>query len=208
MTITWHGQTCFKIVSPKGKDGATTILIDTFKKEIGLKSPKNDADVLLLTEADSLPEDGESFLINGPGEYDVKGVSIFGIDSEGAKGKSKNVIYTVEIEDIRVCHLGKLSQKELTTEQLESIGNVDILMVPVGGGESIESKEALKVMEQIEPKVVIPMYYKVAGLKENLEDVSGFLKSLGIKELAPVDKLTIKAKELSAEEAKIVVLNN
>jgi L-ascorbate metabolism protein UlaG (beta-lactamase superfamily) len=104
--------------------------------------------------------------------------------------------------------LGKLSQKELTTEQLEEIGDVDILMVPVGGGESIVSKDALKIMEQIEPKLVIPMYYKVSGLKEKLEDVSDFLKSLGIKALPAIDKLVIKKKELSEEEAKIIVLNN
>lgn len=207
MIITWHGQTCFKIVSQKSKEGPTTTLIDLFDKEIGIKPPKNDADILMLTSSGEEPEESSAFVVNSPGEYDIKGIAISGISSGGKNGPTKNIIYTFISEDIKVCHLGKLSQAELSTEQLEEIGETDILMIPIGGGDSLETKVALKIVEQIEPKIVIPMYFKIAGLKEKLEDVSEFLKSLGIKSLPGIDKLSIKKKDLSEEEAKIIVLN-
>lgn len=201
MIITWHGLTCFKIVSSRGKDGGMTAIIDLFGKEKGIRPPKNDGQVLLMTSGEKPDDIGESFLINGAGEYDVKGMYIWGIDSD-----DKNIIYTIETEDIRICHLGRINQKELTTAQLEEIGDVDILLLPIGGNGSIESKEALKIMEQIEPKITIPMNYDIPNLKDKLEDLSPFLKSLGLKSLPPVEKLSVKKKDLPSEEAKIVVM--
>jgi len=122
------------------------------------------------------------------------------------KEENENTIYTIEAEDLKFCHLGKLAQKELTEEQLEEIGDIDILMIPIGGADTISAKEALRIMGQIEPKITIPMHYALPKLKIKLDGLDKFLKSLGIKSVTPESKLSIKQKDISAEEAKIVVL--
>ena len=201
MNIFWHGQTCFKITYQKGKDGLVNILIDPFDKETGLKPPKTNVDILINGSSN----ESETFLVDGPGEYDVKGAYIHGLAVPDKKDKG-SVVYTIDVEGVRICHLGLLNQTEFSPGQLEEIGDVDILLVPVGGGEAIDSKGAIKVMSQIEPKIIIPMYYKVKGLKPKLEDVGAFLKALGIKSLPAVAKLSIKKKDITQDEAKIIVL--
>src|SRR5688572_17441696 len=126
--ITWAGQACFQISVSQSKDNQANIVIDPFG-EIGLKMPNFDADILLVTHDhpdhnNTKAVKGEPFLIDGPGEYEIKGIFVQGIDSyhdEGqGKERGKNTIYTIEAEDMRFCHLGDLGQKELTDEQLES----------------------------------------------------------------------------------------
>lgn len=210
MQIFWKGQSCFQLITPSVK-----IIIDPFSEETGLRLPKLEADILLTTHSHEDHNNvkavgGMPFLIQGPGEYEVKGVYIKGIPSfhDGKEGEERggNTIYIIEVEDLKICHLGDLGQKELTEEQVEGIGEIDVLMIPVGGVYTISSKEALKVMSQIEPKVTIPMHYALPKLKSKLEGVDNFLKILGIKSVAPEEKLIIKKKDMSGEEAKVVVL--
>src|SRR3989344_166471 len=128
-------------------------------------------------------------------------------DNKEGKQRRVNTIYTIEAEDMRFCHLGDLGQKELTDEQLESIGHVDILMIPVGGEYTISASEAAKVIGQIEPKIVIPMHYELPKLKVALDGVDKFLKVMGKNAVVAQDKLTIKASALPKEsEMEIVVL--
>ncbi len=215
MNISWYGQTCFRIITQKGKDGQVNILIDPPQKESGLRSPKLEADILLFTNPDDerIKESSwskESFLITGPGEYEIKGVYIEGISSlrlvsHGLTAQN-DTIYTIETEGIKICHLGKLAQGDLTSNQLEKIGEVDILMIPIGGAETIDAKAAVKIMAQIEPRITIPMYYRFPKLKIKLDTIDKFLKFLGIKKLEPLPKLSIKKKDILLEEAKIIVL--
>lgn len=215
MNIIWKGQSCFQIFTNQGKNNLVSIAIDPFSNDIGLRVPKLQADILLITHDhhdhnNIKAVSGQPFIINGPGEYDIKEVFIQGFpafhdDSQGAK-KGKITIYTIEAEEIRLCHLGDFGQKELSSDQLEEIGEVDILMIPVGGTYTIDAKEAIKIMSQIEPKITIPIHYKVPKLKVKLDGVDKFLKALGIKSLEPLPKLSIKRKDISQEEAKIIVL--
>jgi L-ascorbate metabolism protein UlaG (beta-lactamase superfamily) len=150
-------------------------------------------------------------LIEGPGEYEVKGVFIQGIPSshDDAEGKEKgqNTIYVFEAEDLRFCHLGDLGQKQLTDEQLEKIDKVDVLMIPVGGEYTIDSTGAQKIIAQIEPKIIIPMHYALPKLKIKLDDVAKFLKTMGKNSVVPQDKLIVKDSTLPKEGAmEIVVL--
>lgn len=213
MNIVWYGQTCFKITVQKGKNGLVNLLIDPFEKEVGLKPPKSEADIILLTSPKSAPKTPfpkESFLISGPGEYDIKGIYIEGIaEANNLKGEKepRNTIYTIESEEIKICHLGALRQKELNSQQLERIGDIDILMLPVGGGASLDASEAVKIMSQIEPRITLPAYYKLPNLKEKLESPEKFLKSLGIKSIEPLPKLSLKQKDISKEEAKVILLS-
>lgn len=215
MQIIWKGQSCFQITSSEGKNNHVNIVIDPFDETIGLRLPKLEADILLVTHQhhdhnNVKAVSGNPFLIQGPGEYEIKEVYIEGLssfhDDSSGKEKGLNTIYTIEAEDIRICHLGDLGQKELTSEQLEKIGEIDILMIPVGGVYTIGVKEAVRIMSQIEPNIIIPMHYQIPKLKLKLDGVDKFLKTMGIKSISPLPKLSIKKKDILSEEAKVVIL--
>lgn len=220
MQINWYGQSCFQIAAARNKGEQTSIVIDPFSEEIGLRLPKLEADVLLVTHShydhnNVKAVSGSPFLIDGPGEYEIKKIFVQGIpawhDSEQGQERGQNTIYTIEAEDLRLCHLGDLGQKELTEEQMEAIGDIDILIIPVGGVYTISAKEALKIMSQIEPRITIPMHYQIPKLNlldgGKLDGLDKFLKTMGLKSISPQDKLSIKKKDILPEEAKIIVLN-
>ncbi len=218
MHIIWHGQSFFQIQTSLSKGEQTTLAIDPFDESTGLKVPSVQADILLITHdhADHNNKKaikGTPFLVDGPGEYEVKEIFIQGIssfhDEEEGKKKGPNTIYTIEAEEMRMCHLGDFGQKELTEDQLEQIGDIDILMIPVGGEFTIDAKGATHVISQIEPKIVIPMHYAVPKLNPpaggKLDEVDKFLKEIGKKSVVPQPKLLIKKKDLPLE-TQVVVL--
>jgi len=217
MHILWYGQSCFQIIitrNNRNKGEQLSIVIDPFDEATGLKVPSLSADVLLISHSHHDHDNkkvvrGNPFLIEEPGEYEIKGVFVQGItsfhDDKGGKERGSNTIYSIEAEGVRLCHLGDFGQKELTSEQLEEIGDVDVLMMPVGGVYTISAKEAAKIVSQIEPLLVIPMHYHIPGLKIKLDGVDKFLKEMGRKSVEPQPKLLIKKKDLP-EETKIVVL--
>lgn len=215
MNILWKGQACFQITAQPSKNSQVRFVIDPYSEEIGLKLPKMEADIVLVSHShydhnNVKAISGSPFIISGPGEYEVKDILVQGIHSwhdekQGAE-RGPNTIYTIEAEEMRLCHLGDFGQKELSPEQLEKIGQVDILMIPVGGVYTIDVKGALKAMSQIEPKVTLPMHYALPKLKIKLEGPDKFLKAVGVKSLSPESKLSIKKKDLLQDEAKIVLL--
>ena len=214
MHIIWHGQSFFQIQTSLNKGEQTTLAIDPFDESTGLKPPSFQADVLLITHdhADHNNKKaikGTPFLIEGPGEYEVKEIAIQGIpsfhDEEEGKKRGANTIYLIEMEEMKVCHLGDFGQKELTEDQLEQIGDIDVLMVPVGGEFTLDAKGAAHVISQIEPKIVIPMHYAIPKLKIKLDEVDKFLKEVGKKSVVPQPKLLIKKKDLPLE-TQVVVL--
>jgi L-ascorbate metabolism protein UlaG (beta-lactamase superfamily) len=220
MQIIWHGQSCFQIITNQAKNGQRTIVIDPFDEALGLRVPKLEADILLVTHGHHDHNNvkavgGNPFLISGPGEYEAEGIFIQGIPAfhDKVKGKSQgeNTCYTIEAEEIRLCHLGDLGQSELTEQQLQTLGEIDILMVPVGGIYTIDGEGASKIISQIEPKIVIPMHYQISKLNPSaggkLEGIEKFLKVMGKKEIESLSKFSIKQKELPQEETEIVVLN-
>lgn len=213
--IYWAGQSCFQIEVSNSRDHAADIVIDPFDEATGLKLPNLSADILLVSHdhhdhnnIDGVK--GTPFLIEGPGEYEVKGVFVQGIQSfhDDVQGKEKggNTIYVFEAEDMRFCHLGDLGQKQLTDEQLEKIDTVDVLMIPVGGNYTIDSPAAQKIISQIEPKIVIPMHFALPKLKEELDDISKFLKTMGKNEITPQDKFVVKTSTLPKDGMEIIVL--
>jgi len=216
MHIIWYGQSCFQISSSQGKNNHVSIIIDPLGGDIGLKLPRKlEADIVLISH-DHFDHNnikavsGSPLVIKGPGEYDARGVFIQGIsgyhdNSQGAE-RGNVTIYIIEAEGLRICHLGDLGQKELSSDQLEKIGEVDILMIPVGGVYTIDADEAIKIMAQVEPKITIPMHYQIPKLKIKLGGIDKFLKALGMKSLEPLPKLSIKKKDISSEEAKIIAL--
>ncbi len=219
MHIIWHGQSCFQIIVSRAKGEQISIAVDPFDPSIGLKVPSLTADILLITHEhfdhnNKSAVKGEPFLVTGPGEYETKEVFIQGIpafhDAVQGKERGRVTIYTIEAEGMRLCHLSDLGQKELTPEQLQKIGEVDILMVPVGGRFTISAKEAQRVVSQIDPRIVIPMHYQIPKLKlpsgAKLDRADKFLALMGQKSVQPQPKLLIKQKDLLQEGRKIIVL--
>jgi len=214
MKIAWYGQSCFRLIVKVNNGEKITIFIDPFDKEIGLTPPRGNADIVISSHnhhdhnnIQSLG--GTPFVIDGPGEYDVKKVFIKGVYSyhDDKKGEEHgiNTISVIEVEDLKVCHLGDLGQKELSDVQLEKIGEVDILMVPVGGNFTIDGSEAVKIINQIEPSLVIPMHYKIPNVSVKLDGVDKFLQEIGT-EKETMEELTIQKKDLTEEEMKVVVM--
>lgn len=205
MIIKWFGQSAIQVKSEN-----KIIVIDPLSKKTGLSQPNLRADILVITKQSDQIESrsvkarkkGEVFKIDAPGEYEVSGVMIKGI-----KLKNKITGYTIYQEDISIAHLGTINQKELTEKQLEELNNVDILFIPVGNKDSINGEQAVDLSQQIEPKIVIPIYYSVKGLKEELDPLDNFLKFEGAKNVEPVEELDISQNKLpSQEETEIVIL--
>jgi L-ascorbate metabolism protein UlaG (beta-lactamase superfamily) len=213
MIITWQGHSCFKIQDKVSSDGIT-LITDPYDKKIGLKPPACEADIVTVSH-DHFDHNnisalrGEPFVIDTAGEYDVKGVLIEGIDSyhDNQKGKErgKNIIYRFVLDDINLVHLGDLGEV-LSNGQLDKLSGTDILMIPVGGNYTIDAKEAVSLISQIQPRIVIPMHYKVKGLNVDIEGVDKFIKELGIEAIKE-DKLKISKKDLPQEDMELVILN-
>jgi len=214
MNIIWHGQSFFEISTKDTKNEELKIAIDPFDKSIGLKIPKVEAQILLITHnhsdhSNKKAINGNPFLIESPGEYETKGVYVKGVqgfhdDSQG-KEKGKVVFYIIEVENIRICHLSDIGQKELTSEQIEQIGNIDILMIPVGGVYTLDAKQAANIISQIEPKIVIPMHYQVPNLNLKLNSLEQFLKEIGSSNAEPQKKFKVKMSDIPKETMQTIV---
>lgn len=220
MNLTWYGQSCFKIETREA-----TLAIDPFSKEIGLVPPRFHADLVLVTHqhadhnnietiSGKAPKEGqersgEPLVIDGPGEYEVKDLTIIGIptfhDNREGQDRGPNTVFRIETEGIAIAHLGDFGESAMREETVEALGNVDVLMIPVGGVYTIDAEAAAKVVNQIEPRIVIPMHYAIPGLKIKLAPVDGFLKEYGTPGLERLEKLSLKKKDLP-EETKVVVL--
>ncbi len=210
MDITWFGQSCFKI---KGK--TTTVITDPYDSSIGLKLPKDmEAQIVLSTHDhrdhnNVLAVTGEPLVITGPGEYEKMGVTILGIptfhDNTGGSERGSNTIYYFQIDGINFVHLGDLGHV-LTEGQMEQIDDVDILMVPVGSVYTIDGKKAAETVSELEPKIVLPMHYKIPGLEIKLEGPELFLKEMGAENATPQPKLAITRDKLP-EETTVVLLS-
>lgn len=203
MDITWHGHSAFTIKGDKA-----TIVTDPYDG-LGTKLPTLKANILALGDVLAQSKgtlakvEGEPKTLDWPGEFEVSGVSIeafsakrFATD-EGVKGEDVNLFVFV-VDGIKICYLSGLSH-DLSDELIDSIGDVDILLLPVGGGDVLEGKVAQKLMEAIEARIVIPMYYAATKTDLNLSDAGEFLKAVGKTELQAEAKYSIKGRSALPE---------
>lgn len=208
MTITWYGHSCIKIETASHNEDVV-IFIDPFDLPVKtLRTPRAiAADAVLLTRAQSTPPlqgrgGGVPAVFSSPGEYEFKDVFVRAIPIAGAGGMH---IFWIEVEDVALAHLGALS-RVLSETELQEIYKLDLLFLPVGGQDVLDAKGAAQVISELEPRMVIPMCYRPAEIKDRYDTVEPFLKAVDAEvERAPRLKLT--RKELPHEEMKVVVLD-
>ncbi len=226
LTISWHGISCFSIEVKHG-DAVCKLVTDPFQSELGLKLPRNlTADVVTISHdhlghnnveavkaaPPSAGQVGEKplMIIRSPGEYEVNGLFIYGIaaphDQSGGKERGFTTLFRYEIGDLSFAHLGDLGTP-IVDAQREALEDIDVLLVPVGGGPTIGSKQAVELVAQLEPRLVIPMHYGVSGLKEKRESVDKFLKEIAAAKPERTTKLKIMKKDLPTEETRVVVMD-
>ena len=199
MEISWLGHSCFRL-----KGSHAIIITDPYSPGLGYSLGKPTARIVTVSHEHPghcyvEGVGGQPKVVSRPGEYEINDVLIIGIatfhDGEGGSKRGKNTVFLMEIDEVAVCHLGDLGHV-LTSAQIEEIGNVDVLLLPVGGVSTINAPMAAEVVRQLEPKAVIPMHYKTPALSWELEPVEKFLKELGAKEVAPQPKLSVTKSNL------------
>ncbi len=204
MVISFLGGECFKVAQ-----GDLTLAINPPDKQSSLASAKFGADLAFVTldhkDFNGTENAGfgerQPFVISGPGEYEVKGVAVrgFGVPTVYDKKPAINTIYSISLENMTLCFMGALGSPELPAAAKAELDNIDILFVPVGGGDVLEQAQAYKLAVALSPKVVIPMHYDDKSLK-------AFLKEAGAEGTKAEEKLTVKKKDLDGKQCEVVVL--
>ena len=208
MEIDWFGHACFRL---RGREG--TVITDPYAKEIGLSFPRPRGDIVTISHdhpghrhAEGVK--GDPRVLSGPGEYEVKNIFVTGTptahDKKGGKDRGPNTVYTIEMDGLTICHLGDLGHVP-TQPQAEAFGNVDILLVPVGGVSTIGGSEAVEIISLLEPQVVIPMHFQLPDLAFKLDAPGKFFKELGIKPPSAVPSFKV-TKESLPKEMQVVLL--
>jgi len=214
MNIQYYGDFCFKIsTKPAGRATEDVVIwTDPLQKGSGLRAPQGQVDIVFLSHgkkeesADSLKE--ETIVLDAPGEYAVKGVSALGFlgyhDGSMGRERGQNTIFVFESEDIHVGYLGALGS-DISSETLEKLNGVDILFTPVGGVDTLDTKSIAELVRKIEPKVVIPMHYKIPGLTLDLDTEKAFCDAIGNCPAEKITKLNVKKKDLDEKKMEIIL---
>ncbi len=217
MNIQYYGHSCFKIITkPAGRgQEEITIFLDPFSKEIGLRPPQGQADLILVSHDHHDHNNvsalkGNPRVLDIPGEYSTFGVNIIGInsfhDNKSGEERGKNTIFILESEEIRVCHLGDLGS-DLTEKQLEEINGVNILMIPIGGKYTIDGEKAVDIIKKIEPNIIIPMHYKIKGSNIDIDDEKKFCSEIGNCPREKMAKISLKKKDLEEKSMEVILMS-
>ncbi len=199
MTLNWYGEGCFRLESR-----GVTVAIDPFESGLGLSAPRFAASIILDTRAPIIKpyvsqKTSATHTVSGPGEYEVQGIMIHGV----AVGET--IAYTLRTEDLTIAFFGGLASVDINADALEILSAADIACLPVGGAPHLDATAAVTLIKKLEPKIVVPSFYLIPGLKRKCDPVSVFEKVLGQHPEAQ-EKLSIKAKELTWEGTKLVTL--
>lgn len=210
MQIFWHGFSCIRIEASHG-DKDAVLVTDPYPNESGLRFPRTLApDIVALTHQDAkrFPTDSftnEPFIISNPGEYEVNGFFVYALPVRTGDDKHPfELMYRFEIEGMSVGFLGGI-KRPLTDEEAGQLGNIDILLIPVGGGDKLTAKQAAETIAKVEPRMVIPLYFHTEGVKEKLGTADAFCKEL-VCQRQDGNKLKILKKDLPAEDLVVAVL--
>ena len=205
MEITWYGLSCFRIM----ERSFATIVTDPYGRSTGLPELKLKADVVTVSHEATghnhlSAVSGKKRVIDGPGEYEIGGVFIIGIATFDNDKGLRNVLYVLDYNGLTVAHLGDMQQVP-TQKQIEALEEVNVLLVPVGAGTSLNAAQAAELVSMLEPNIVVPMHYEQPGLKIQLDDVDRFLKEMGVTDVKQETSLKVTSTKLP-EETETVIL--
>lgn len=207
MELTYHGGNCVRVNMKQA-----TVVVDDTVKQLGGKPVAKDGDIVLQTHKQSAPEKDVKMVIDSPGEFEVSEVSIIGVAAQahmGEKGTRTATMYKIIHDDIRIAFLGHVFE-EVTDDEIEELGHVDVLIVPVGGnGYTLDGEGAAKVIRRIDPKIVIPTHYADTSLNYEVpqNELADSLKGLGMEPAETVPKLKLKYSDITTtENLKLIVL--
>ncbi|MFH1712501.1 MAG: MBL fold metallo-hydrolase [Patescibacteria group bacterium] len=211
MNIIWNGLGCFSLTG-KPISGDVTLITDPYDKTTGLRVPRTLKSSIVVQshdapEANNLaavsPEDGKKpFEVTHAGEYEIQGIFVTGINAPKKSGVD-HFIFRIDIEDLAIGFLGALD-RTLSDKELAKLGNIDVLIIPVGGGSVLDTDTAADVVQQVEPRIVIPSHFMIPGLKTKLGDVEKFCKELSCAR-EDSNKIKITKSSLPADEIEIIV---
>ncbi|ADL67797.1 Zn-dependent hydrolase of the beta-lactamase fold-like protein protein [Thermoanaerobacterium thermosaccharolyticum DSM 571] len=209
MKIRYFGHSCFKITL----DSGIRIVTDPFDQTVGYPLPDTEADIVTSSHSHFdhnyfKAVRGDFKIVNTPGQHDIDGVHIKGIstfhdDEHGAK-RGKNIVFVINADNIKVCHAGDLGHI-LTDDMLKEIGDIDVLMIPVGGYYTIDDRQAVKVIEQLKPKLTIAMHYRTSNVNLPIETVDNFLRMAGGQKIQS-NEIEIKKDDLEGK-SEVIALN-
>ncbi|MPZ14532.1 MAG: lactamase [Chloroflexi bacterium] len=207
MEITWIGHSCFRL---RGREAS--VLTDPCARSSGYSLARVSAD--LVTVSNTHPHHsavaevgGSPTILDGPGEYEVHGVLVTGVRTTPLKAGSdvaRNTAYIIGIDDVIVCHLGDLANV-LSGEQIEIMKDVDVLLVPVGGHCTIEPGQAVEVISQVEPKLVVPMHFATEVSRVPLDPLDRFLREMGLTQVDPQPRVNVTRSSLPSEPTVLVL---
>ena len=206
MEISWYGLSSFRLADR----GKASIITDPYSSGLGLPPLKVRGDVVTISH-DAKGHNyvkgvsGRRHTLRGPGEYEIGGVFITGISTIEEVGESQNILFLFHFGDVTIAHLGDMT-KVPTQTQTEALEQVNVLLVPVGGGKSLNAAKAAELVSMLEPSIVIPMHYKIPKLKLDLESVDRFLQEMGVSDPGEESSLKITASSLP-EESRVVLLS-
>jgi L-ascorbate metabolism protein UlaG (beta-lactamase superfamily) len=204
MEIQYYGANCVRL-----SDNKRALLVDDNLSKLGLKSIATPQDIIVNTIGDEPLKEG-IFLINGPGEYEISGISVRGIPARAHVDKDglRATIYSIKVNDFNIAIIGHVDAN-LSDDQLEELGVVDVLIIPVGGhGYTLDPEAAVSVIRKVEPKIVIPTHFADEKIKYEVPqtDLSEFLKAIGVSEPEYSEALVLKERDLG-DKLKTIVLN-
>ncbi len=207
MELTWYGLSCFRITERKH----ATVVTDPYRQAYGLPELKLKGDIVSIShDAKGHNNIGavsnRVHVLDGPGEYEMGGVFITGIATFDENNSTRNVVYVFDYMGLTVAHLGDVQQVP-TQKQIESLEQVNILLVPVGGGLSLNAAQAAELVSMLEPNIVIPMHYQLPGMTTDLETVDRFLKEMGVTDVREESSLKVTSTNLP-EETETVILQS
>lgn len=201
MEITFVGLSCLRL---RGRD--VEVVVDPIDQVPASRLPRLNPDIVVRTTGETDPtalrkHEGRPQEVAGPGEYELRGVAVFGMAAT-----SEMTLMRVEVDDVRVLAVGTLS-RQLTEDEIDALGHVDVLAVPVGGGDALGATEATRLVNALEPAIVVPVRYAVPGLPGEFDTVDKFAKEMGLAEgWTPQPKLNLTGSLGSSEETRVVVL--
>jgi L-ascorbate metabolism protein UlaG (beta-lactamase superfamily) len=209
MEITWLGHACFRL---RAADD-TALLTDPFPATLGLRPDTRPASVITVSNTHPNHSSwegvaGEPKIFSSPGEYEYSGISVRGVMTPlpaGTAQERRNVAYSIVLDNVNICHLGDIAEP-LTPRQIDDLSPVDVLLIPTGGGCTLALERALQTLQDLSPKIVIPMHYSIPSVSVPLEGVEIFLRLMGISDVQPQPRLSVTVSNLP-QDMRVVVLS-